>query len=131
MANAPTYESIDLADLLLKRHRTVNVNLGDGLGIAVHWQPDKLSEAVFLEMQETFGGDKPVTNPFVIARKFIVPVLDAWSLTDKGQPLPISEETVGGLGLVICNRIGSELMADFQKVMTPEEIADTKKASAA
>jgi hypothetical protein len=131
MANEPKYQSIDLSDLLVKRTRVVNVDLGDGLGITIRYKPNALTPAIYAGLDAAQNATEAKADPFALAGALIVPLLDSWSLTDGGKPYPITAETVSALGIVIVTRLGKELMADLNAVMSPEETAELKKASAA
>ena len=137
-----TYDVIELSDLILKRGRAVNVRLGPDFGIAVRWNPDALTPDVWAAMsaeqeraeavrKAKAAGESADENPFAGIDATLYPLLLGWSLTDKGQPYPLTPDTLKGLGLLICQAINAAIMADFKRVTSAEEFDDTKGGSGA
>lgn len=124
-----TYDLVDLDDLILKRTRTVNVPLGKGLGITVEWLPDAMTKTVYAQLKAARAQARADEDPFLAAEAYIVPLVKKWSLTTGGEPLPITVETVGNLGLIIVRLMGEAIDNDFAAALNPEEMADLKGGS--
>lgn len=111
---------VSLSDLVAKRAKTINVELGGDEPLVVTYSPDALTKDVYAGLQ----GAQDAKDPFLVAETVIVPLVRSWSLEDEGKPFPIDAEHVGMLGLPICQAITLALFEDIN------EASDTGKGSA-
>lgn len=100
-------KTIDLADLLQRRVRTVEIDIGDGSGETfwVKYKPDALTKEMQREIRDAEAEDTMAL--------ILLSFLADWSLTVDGKPFPITAENLEALGLPLQMAISAIVQEDF------------------
>lgn len=111
-------KTIELADLLRRRVRTVEVQIGDDTDETfwIKYRPDALTKQLQADLQASEDSERTAM--------LLVSFLVDWSLTVDGEPFAITAENVEALGLPLQMTISAVVWEDFNahalgKAMSP------------
>lgn len=121
---ATTEKTIELADLLKRRVRTVEIDINDGSGETfwVKYKPDALTKDAYAEIQAAEGADT--------AAALLMSFLSGWSLTVGGDPYAITAENLEALGFPLQMAISAVVWKDFNdNALGKSMLLESPKAS--
>lgn len=121
---------IELNHIVQSAERTVSVPTGTGPddAIVLTWNPTRMTREVWSNYQawqaESRGSD--VSDPFMIADLFIVPLATGWDITVDGAPYPLTVEHVTNLGMTLVERLMRAIGDDYQDMREEKKGSDAR-----